>query len=199
MYDLPSSLIAITLFAVSSAEYPPVCASYSRSSRRCLTIFFSRFSMYASPHFGRRLFRRRLTGLKIFTGFSPTSDSNGMSSMNALWSPTPNPNGITQALLISSSLDTQRPSIGRFPWKKVAPGLAPVCSLIASLRSGPSLSASALPRLPSITCSLWSKNKMILSPAVRHCFISVMRCLRNRIRGHVRSFFLVMKYRRCCW
>ena len=156
MYDFPSSSIAITLFAVSSAEYPPVCASYRRSRRRCLTMFFSRFSMYASPHFGRWLFRRRLMGLRILTGFSPTSDSNGMSSMNALWSPTPNPNGITQALLMSRSLDTHSPSINREPRKKVAPGLVPVCSLIASLRSGPSLFARAFPRQPSITCLLWS-------------------------------------------
>ena len=109
------------------------------------------------------------------------------------------PKGITQALLISRSLDTHIPLIGLELRKNVAPGLAPVCCTIASCRSNPSLSASSLPSGPLITCSLWSMKRIILSPALCHSLIRFTKCFQNRMSGQVRSFFFMMKYCRCCW
>ncbi len=129
--------------------------------------------MYAFPHSGRQLFSLRLAGLTILTGLMPTSDSNVILRMKARWLPTPNPKGITHMLLISRSLDTQRMSIGCRPQKKVAPGLALVWDKIASCRLSPSLSASAFPSLPSITCSLWCMKSTILL----HCLRCFKRCL----------------------
>jgi hypothetical protein len=65
----------------------------------------------------------------------------------------PNPNGMAHALLMSRYLDTQSPSIGRDPRKNVAPGLVPVCSLIALHRLGPSVSVSSFSQVP-IDCVL---------------------------------------------
>ncbi len=50
-----------------------------------------------------------------------------------------------------------------------------------------------------MVCSLWSMKSMICSPASRQAFSWFMRCFRNKINEHVRSFFLVIKYRCCCW
>ncbi len=109
------------------------------------------------------------------------------------------PNGIMQALLISRSPDTHILLIGLDPWKNVAHGLCPVCCMTASHRSYPSLSPSSFPMGPFFTYSLWSINKIILSSDACHCLICLTRCLQNKMRGRVRSFFFVMKYRRCCW
>ncbi len=100
---------------------------------------------------------------------------------------------------MSRSLDVHRPSIGFKPRKNVASGLLPVWWMIASRRSGPSLSARALPSGPLMTCLLWSMNRIILSPPVRHSVICFVSCFLNRTRGQVKSFFLVMKYQCCCW
>ncbi len=148
MYAFPSLLIVITFPAVSSTEYPPVCASYNCLSRQCLLMLPLRLSIYTSLQPRSQLLCLRLAGSTIFTGSIPTSDSIGISKMKAHWSPTPYPNGITHALLILMSLDTHNQSIGFDPLKNVAPGLSPVCWMIASRKSSPSLSACALPRAP---------------------------------------------------
>ncbi len=104
-----------------------------------------------------------------------------------------------QALLILRLLDTHIPSIGFKPRKNVVPGLVPVCCTNASCRSSPSLSASSFPSGPLITCLLWSMKRKIISPALRHSLICFTKCFWNRTSGLVRSFFFVMKFRRCCW
>jgi hypothetical protein len=154
MYDFPLSSMMITLCAVSSVKYPPVCASCSRSSRRYLMMLFSRLSQYALLHPGSQLLSCRLAGRTIFTGSTPTRDSIGMLRINAWWLPTPCPKGITQSILTSMLLDIHSPSIGFDPLKNVAPALLPVCWRIASCKSNPSLSANAFPIAPSITCLL---------------------------------------------
>ena len=118
--------------------------------------------------------------------------------MKAQWLPTLYQNGIMHAILMLRSLDIHSQSIGVEPQKNDAPELVPVCWTIASCRSNPSLSASSLPRAPLITCLLWSIKRIILSPAAHNCLICFTRCLQNKLRGQVRSFFLVMKYLHCC-
>jgi hypothetical protein len=92
-------------------------------------------------------------------------------------------------VMMSRLLDTHNPLIGLEPRKNVTPGLVPVWCTIASHRSSLSLSASSFPSGLLITCLLWSMKRMILSPAVRHSIISFTKCLQNRTRGQVRSFF----------
>ncbi len=146
--------------------------------------------MYALLHPGRQLLSLQLAGQTIFTGLTPKWNSIGMSRMKARWSPTPYPNGITHALLMSRLLDTHKPLIGFEPWKNFALGRAPVWWRIALHKSNPSLSTKAFPRLPSITCSLWSMNRTILSHAALHCF----RCLQDSCKiestGRLGSSFL---------
>jgi hypothetical protein len=132
-------------------------------------------------------------------GSTPTNDSSGMSRINVQWSPVPYPNGITQALLTSKSPYTHNPLIGNFPQKNVAPGLVPVCWRIASRRFSPSLLASAFPRGPLITWLLWSIKRTTRLPSARHFVSCVTKCIRKRTIGHVRSYFLLMKYCCCCW
>ena len=100
---------------------------------------------------------------------------------------------------MSRLLDTHNPPIGLEPWKNVAPGLVPVWCTIASRKSSPFLSASSFPSGQLITCLLWSMKRMILSPAPRHSLICFTKCLQNRTRGQVWSFFFVMKYCCCYW
>jgi hypothetical protein len=100
---------------------------------------------------------------------------------------------------MSRLLEIHRPSIGFEPLKNVAPGLVPVWCTIASHRFGPYFSARALPSGLLMTCSLWSMKRIILSPPARYSVICFNRCFLNRTMGKVRSFFLMMKYRRCCW
>jgi hypothetical protein len=83
--------------------------------------------------------------------------------------------------------------------ENVVPGLVPVCCTIASCRSSPSLSTSSFPSGPLITCLLWSKKRIILSPALCHSLICFTKCFWNRTSRLVRSFFFVMNYCRCCW
>jgi hypothetical protein len=83
--------------------------------------------MYALQQLANLLFSWRPTGQTIFTGSTPINDSKGTSRTKARWLPTLNPNNINKALLISRSPETHIPSIGLDPWKKVAPGLVPVC------------------------------------------------------------------------
>ncbi len=100
---------------------------------------------------------------------------------------------------MSRLIDTHNSLICLEPWKNVTPGLVPMWCTIASCKSGPSLSASSFLSVPLITCLLWSTKRMILSPAARHSLICFTKCLQNRMRGQVRSFFFVMKYHCCCW
>ncbi len=109
-----------------------MCASCSRSNSQCCVMLDSKLSMYALQQPASLLFSHRPTGRTIFTGSTPISDSRGMSRTKAQWLPTPYPNGITQALLISMSPETHIPLIGLDPQKKVAPGLVPVCWTMAS-------------------------------------------------------------------
>ena len=127
MYALPSSSIRIIFRARISLECVPVCALCSRSSSQCCVMLDSRLSMYALQQPESLLFSPRPAGQTIFTGSTLISDSKGTSRTKAQWLPTPYPNGITQALLISMSPDTHILLIGLDPWKKVAPGLVPVC------------------------------------------------------------------------
>jgi hypothetical protein len=175
MYAFPSSSIRMIFRARSPLEYLPVCVSCSLSSRQCWVMLDSRLSMYALQQPGSLLFNLRPTGRTIFTGPIPITDSSGRSRTNVRWLPTPYPNGITQALLISRSPETHMPSIGLEPRKKVAPGLVPVCWMTASHRLILSLSPSSLPSRPLVTCSLWSMKRMILSPDSRHDFICFAR------------------------
>ncbi len=122
-----------------------------------------------------------------------------MSRMNARWSPTPYPKGITHALLISRSPDIHIPSTGFDPWKNVAPGLAPMCCTIASLKSSPFLSPSSFLSGLLMMCLLWSIKRIIWSPDSHHFLICLVKSCQNRTRGQVRSFFFVIKYLRCCW
>ncbi len=119
----PSLSMMMTLLAISSVESPPVRALCNRSSSQCHTMLDSRLSMYVLVHPGSLLFSCLLAGLTIFTGSTPTNDSIGMSMMNVQWSPTPYPDGITHALLMSRSFDTHIPSIGLELIKNVAPRL----------------------------------------------------------------------------
>jgi hypothetical protein len=89
-------------------------------------MFPSRLAMYSLLHPGSLLLSRRLASCSIFTGLMPTNDLIGISKIYARWSPTPYPNGITQALLMSMSPDTHKPSMDFVPLKKAAPGLLPV-------------------------------------------------------------------------
>jgi hypothetical protein len=50
-----------------------------------------------------------------------------------------------------------------------------------------------------VTCSLWSIKSIILTPNSCHFLICLIRSRRNKTSGQVRSFFLLMKYLRCCW
>jgi hypothetical protein len=103
------------------------------------------------------------------------------------------------ALLMSRSLDIHIPLIGFEPQKNVVPGLLPMYWTIASCRSNPSFSPSSFPSGLLVTCSLWSINRITLSPEACHCLICLTRCLQNRMRGKVRSFSSMMKYWCCCW
>ncbi len=89
MYAFPSSSMLMTLCAPLSAEYHPVWALYSRSSNQCRLMFLSRLWMYAWLHPGSLLLSLLPAGRTILTGFSPTRDSIGMSSINARWLPIP--------------------------------------------------------------------------------------------------------------
>ncbi len=199
MFVCFSLSMMITLFACSLSEYTPVCTSCSRFSKRCCMMLDWRLSMYDLLHPGRRLLRWWPAGWMILTGLTPTNDLIGTFRMKAWWLPTPYPNGITHELLMSRSLDIHKPSIGLETWKNVAPGLVPVCWTIASCRSNHSLSTRALTRAPLITCLLWSMKRIILSPSACHCLICFTRCLQNKLKGQVRSFFFMMKYLHCCW
>ncbi len=152
MYAFPSLSMMIMPCCCSESVNAPLCASWSCSSSLCLMIFDSRLVMYCLLHPGSLLFNLLPDGRTILTGLIPTSNSSGMSTMNAQWSPTPYPNGITHALLMLRLLVTQKPSMGLEPWKNVAPGCVLVCCTTASLMSSPALSDSAVPKAPLRVC-----------------------------------------------
>ncbi len=120
MYALPILSIRMIFHARISLECVPVCALCSCSDRQCHVMLDLRLSMHALQQPASLLFSRRPTGRTIFTGLTLINDSKGTTRMKVQWLPTPYPNGITQALLISRSPETHIPSIGLDTRKKVA-------------------------------------------------------------------------------